>query len=109
MVFPYTFGKKPAESVLFIQIQNKLTMKNSIILFSIVALLFIGCGNKNTGEHSHDGEDAHEHGTHQHEDGTTHDNHDEENHQQEEFKVSPDSTSMDTTSHSHGEEGDHKH
>jgi hypothetical protein len=83
-------------------------MKNSIALFCIAALLSVGCGNKNSSEHSHDGEDAHEHGTHQHEDGTIHDDHDEENHQQEEFKVKPDSTATDST-HSHGEDGDHKH
>lgn len=84
-------------------------MKNSIVLFCIAALLFVGCGNKKSGGHSHDGEDAHNHGTHQHEDGSVHDDHDEENHTQEEFKVSPDSTAKDSATHSHGEDGDHKH
>lgn len=85
--------------------------KNSIILLAIAALLFAGCGNKKSNEHSHDGEGAHEHtdGTHEHEDGSVHEDHQDAEHFQEEFKVESDSNSVKTEEHGHEHEDGHHH
>lgn len=89
---------------------RKLKMKNSIILFAIAAFLFAGCGNKKSQEHSHDGEDAHDHAgdTHQHDDGSVHGDHEDSEHSQEEFKV--DSTTIKIEGHGHShEDSTHQH
>lgn len=86
-------------------------MKNPIILLTITALLFAGCGNKKSSEHSHDGEAAHEHteGTHGHEDGSVHEDHANAKPKQEEFKVDDDSTSQEAEEHGHDHEDGHQH
>ena len=72
-------------------------MTKHILSLAIAALLFAGCGNKKSNEHSHDG-DAHEHttGTHEHEDGSVHEDHQDAEHHQEEFKVESDSSAVKT-------------
>jgi PBP1b-binding outer membrane lipoprotein LpoB len=87
-------------------------MKKYIFSLAIAALLFSGCGDKKSNEHSHEG-DAHEHttGTHEHEDGSVHTDHQDAEHHQEEFKVGSDTTTVKTEKehgHSH-EDGSHKH
>lgn len=85
-------------------------MTKHILSLAIAALLFAGCGNKKSNEHSHDG-DAHEHTTGTHEDGSVHEDHQDAEHHQEEFKVESDSSSVKTEKehgHSH-EDGSHKH
>ncbi|MDQ3192916.1 MAG: hypothetical protein M3Q58_15100 [Bacteroidota bacterium] len=89
-------------------------MKNSIFILAITALLFTGCDNKKSNEHSHDSEGTHEHtdNSHEHEDGSVHQDHQDAEHIQEEFNVESDSTSVkkeeQSQSHSH-KEGDHQH
>lgn len=80
---------------------------------AIVALLFAGCGNKKSNEHSHDSEGNHTHtkGVHEHEDGSVHEDHDDAEHHQEEFKVESDSSAL-PTEKEHGlslEDGGHQH
>jgi hypothetical protein len=78
-------------------------MKNSFFLIAFAAIVFSGCGG-NTNDHTHDGDDAHQHttGTHTHDDGTTHEDHPEMH--QEEFNVNSTDMQNDSALHHHNGE-----
>jgi PBP1b-binding outer membrane lipoprotein LpoB len=82
-------------------------MKKSILSLAIVALLFAGCSNKKSNEHSHDSEGNHTNTESVHE----HEDHQDVEHHQEEFKVASDTSAVKNAEehgHSH-EDGNHKH
>jgi PBP1b-binding outer membrane lipoprotein LpoB len=88
-------------------------MTKYILSLAIAALLFAGCGNKNSNEHAHDSEGNHinTENVHEHEDGSVHENHQDAEHHQEDFKVESDTTAVKTEKehgHSHEDES-HNH
>lgn len=88
-------------------------MTKYIVSLAVAAVLFAGCGNKKSNEHSHDSEGNHTNteSVHEHEDGSVHEDHQDAEHHQEEFKVESDTSAVKNAEehgHSH-EDGNHKH